>query len=350
MVSPTSELLDAVMIHGDLSGIISQWDATRAGTRRANLEALRGLAAEYESGCISASVAASHAGFLIWCGTLASSGKDHSALDQSADAVQVMTWHGSKGLEWPIVICLDLPEEPRPRIWNSPLAVSPSDFDPDKPLAGRRIRFWPYPFGSQEKDVPLRNMVETSDTGKKAFEDASAEQSRLHYVVMTRARDFLIFPLDGKKDPWLPPGVECPALKLPATSKEEDAVAGVRRRFRHLTSGEDDSSPVAEPTVTWFAPPLTPKEFAPAELTPSGLPSRVNAVIGDDLVCGKPTQLVPGQNDRDLGDALHAILAPTSSIQASRTSKPARTTSFKLTISRPTQRKSHPQPSHFAKS
>ncbi|MGB6221026.1 MAG: UvrD-helicase domain-containing protein [Haloferula sp.] len=308
MLTP-SELLDAVMIHGDLSGIASQWDATRASTRRANLETLRGLAAEYEAGCLSASVAASHAGFLIWCGTLASSGKDHSALDQSADAVQVMTWHGSKGLEWPVVICLDLPEEPRPRIWNSPLAVSPPDFDPDNPLAGRRIRFWPYPFGAQGKDVPLKDVVETSDTGKRAFEDASAEQSRLHYVVMTRARDFLIFPLDGKKDPWLPPGVECPALQLPAPTTKEDTVDGVRRRFRHLTSGEDDSSLVAEPTVKWFAPPLTPKKFPPAELTPSGLPSLVNVAIGEDLVCGKPIRIAPGQNDRDLGNALHAILA-----------------------------------------
>jgi len=304
-----SELLDAVMIHGDLSGIVSQWDATRAGNRRANLEALRGLAAEYESGCLSASAAASHAGFLIWCGTLASSKKDHSALDQSADAVQLMTWHGSKGLEWPVVICLDLPDEPRPRIWNSPLAVSPPDFDPDNPLAGRRIRFWPYPFGAQEKDVPLRDVVESSDTGKNAFEDASAEQSRLHYVVMTRARDFLIFPLDGKKAPWLPPGVECPALQLPTPVPVEDVVDGVRRRFRKFTSGEDESNLPAELTVQWFPLPLAPKEFLAAELTPSGLPPLMNVAAGEELICGKAIQLAPGQSDRDIGNALHAILA-----------------------------------------
>jgi ATP-dependent helicase/nuclease subunit A len=304
-----SELLDSVLILGDLAGIVSQWNAARSANRRANLEALRGLASEYESSCHSAGIAASHVGLLIWCDELATSGKDHGAIDESTDAVQVMTWHGSKGLEWPVVICLDLSENPRPRIWNSPIAVSPLDFDPDKPLAGRWLRFWPYPFGPQVKDVPFSDRILSSEAGLNAADEAGSEQSRLHYVVMTRARDYLIFPTDGKNEPWLPPGVTSTVFGLAKGNPAEDSIGGVRRRFRYLKPGEDEEDHPVNPSVMWFAPPLAPREFPPAEITPSSLPPFDDAVVGDEVVYCKPLNLAPGQNDRDIGNALHAILA-----------------------------------------
>jgi len=304
-----AELLDAVLVQGDIAGLASQWGAERASNRRSNLEALRGLASEYESECLSAGSAASHAGFLIWCGSLASSAQDNSAFDESADAVQVMTWHGSKGLEWPVVICLDLQDEPRTRIWNNPVVISAATFDPDKPLFGRRIRFWPYPFGPQVKDVSLNDTVESSVDGLRAAQEAEFEQSRLHYVVMTRARDVLVFPQAGKNAPWLPSGIQCAALELPTGDPTEDLVGSLRRRIRYLTPSDIEVAAPKESSVRWFAAPVAPQVFPPAELIPSGLPPVASATVADVITYAKPLKLPSTNDDQAVGNALHAILA-----------------------------------------
>jgi len=304
-----AELLDAVLIHGDISGIVSQWGAECAANRRSNLEALRGLAAEYESECLSAGSAASHAGFLLWCGSLASSEQDTSAFDESADAVQVMTWHGSKGLEWPVVICLDLDDEPLPRIWNSPAVVPAASFDPDKPLAGRRIRFWPYPFGLQTKDVPLCENAGKSGIGEAAAKEAECEQSRLQYVAMTRARDLLVFPQAGNKLPWLPEGVQCRMFDLPQKTPSEDKVGGIRRKVRCLAPAPSAASAEPARSVKWFAEPQSPKQFLPADLTPSKLPPVAQPRGGEEISYDALIHIGSGNNDRAVGDAIHAVLA-----------------------------------------
>ena len=304
-----AELLDAVLIHGDISGIASQWGAECAANRRSNLEALRGLAAEYESECLSSGSAASHAGFLLWCGSLASSEEDTSAFDESADAVQVMTWHGSKGLEWPVVICLDLDDEPRPRIWNSPAVVPAASFDPDKPLAGRRIRFWPYPFGQQTKEVPLCENAATSKVGEAAAKEAECEQSRLQYVVMTRARDLLVFPQAGNKLHWFPEGVKCGIFDLPQKTPSEDKVSGIRRKVRCLAPVASAASTEPARSVTWFAEPQPPKQFPPSDLTPSKLPPVAQPCGGEEISYDSLIHIGSGNNDRAVGDAIHAVLA-----------------------------------------
>jgi len=302
-----AELLDAVLIHGDISGIASQWGAECAANRRSNLEALRGLAAEYES--LSAGSAASHAGFLLWCGSLESSGQDASAFDESADAVQILTWHGSKGLEWPVVICLDLDDEPRPRIWNSPAVVPAGSFDPDRPLDGRRLRFWPYPFGQQTKDVPLYQKADASPIGKTAAEEAECEQSRLQYVAMTRGRDLLVFPQAGGMIPWLPEGVKCGMFDLPQKTPSEDKVGGIRRKVRCLTPIESAATANPALTVKWFPEPQSPKQFPPADLTPSKLAPVAQPHGAEQLSYKAVIHIGSGNNDRAVGDAIHAVLA-----------------------------------------
>ena len=55
------------------------------------------------------------------------------------DSVRVLTYHKAKGLEWPMVILLDLQEETK----GSPFGVSKSPLDgldPWNPLVGRWVR------------------------------------------------------------------------------------------------------------------------------------------------------------------------------------------------------------------
>jgi hypothetical protein len=87
-------------------------------------------------------------------------------------------------------------------------------FDSEQPLANRRIRFWPWPFGLQSSGIPLDARAAQSPRGQRAVQESAQEELRLLYVGLTRARDRLVLAwdaavpatwLDELKAPWLKP-------------------------------------------------------------------------------------------------------------------------------------------------
>jgi len=75
----------------------------RARLRLASLERLTEWAAEYEDACRFTREAATVSGLLLWLQDLVATAAD--IMPQPAvDAVQVMTRHAAKGLEWPMVV------------------------------------------------------------------------------------------------------------------------------------------------------------------------------------------------------------------------------------------------------
>lgn len=304
-----SELLDAVIAYGGLEGICSRWDGDLAQERRTNLEALRVLAQRYESSCQSTGTAASLAGFLSWCAQLADQQKDQGTTNSDANAVQVLTWHGSKGLEWPIVILMDHQDEPSPTLWNKPQIVEQQSFDPADPLGNRSLRFWPYPFGRSTKEVGLNDRVDVSPVGVQARKDAEAEQVRLQYVAMTRARDYLVIPTTGKKDPWTPDGNVHPVFKLSAMPESAEA-CHPRRTIRTLVAADDDTRITPAPTpALWHPEPLAPQPFPEADLKPSAIPRIPGSRIIETITYGHRIKAVSSLGDSVIGDALHGILS-----------------------------------------
>ncbi|MDB6028332.1 MAG: hypothetical protein JWM68_4555, partial [Verrucomicrobiales bacterium] len=203
------ELFDVAMIAGNVFQTVTRWgpSQSRVTQRRANLEALRGLAAKYEEGCATNHRPATVTGFLFWCDDLAVGELDEKAGDENADAIHVLTYHKAKGLEWPIVICTDLTNELKSRLWDG-VNILKEDamkgFSFAEPLANRRLSFWPWPFGPQENGIPLADKIEQSIIGKEALRSAEAEELRLLYVGFTRARDLLILVMEkDQPHPWL---------------------------------------------------------------------------------------------------------------------------------------------------
>ncbi|RVM06132.1 DNA helicase UvrD [Sinorhizobium meliloti] len=192
-----AELVDAVLALPELMSRIERWDD--APMRFDDLEALRGFSRAYEDECAASGTPATLQGLL-----LALNGAEPKRPPSlSSEAIQVMTYHGSKGLEWPMTILTGLTWEPRARLFE-PVAETVGELDWRDPLSQRWIRFWPWPYGLSGKGSTIEVAAATSDIGQRALRRAVEEDTRLLYVGATRARDYLIFapPAKGQLS-WL---------------------------------------------------------------------------------------------------------------------------------------------------
>ena len=196
LLSPC-EVVDEVLRALDLVRLCLRWpDATQ---RVANLDALRGLVVEYEEHCAIDRAAGTVAGLLRFFDDIATPKLRKSEMLASDDqhvptddgAVVVMTYHRSKGLEWPVVILGSLDREERRTAFDVASESDAQAFDPTDPLAGRWIRYWPWPFGTTKK-APLADHAEASAEGQRVQQREERERARLLYVGFTRARDHLV--------------------------------------------------------------------------------------------------------------------------------------------------------------
>lgn len=308
------EALDSAIGAAAVMHTITAWGPTpaRVSQRRANLEALRGFAMKYEDRCASIGQPATVAGFLLWCNDLKAKAKDSIAAEAGPNAVCVHTWHGAKGLEWPVVICSDLEKEPRPRIWDQVVVVQESKVDPHAPLASRRLRFWPRPFGQQKNGVSLRTKVLASEAGRLATKAAEQEELRLLYVAFTRARDVLVLPFrHGENAKALAP-LDASSWLTPPDSKEpltDGPVGEFRGRTRVIVPPESVTAPHWDAQFNWFPAAAERIDRLPAALRPHEQPAVAGAVIGEVVEFGGRISIRGKCEDLALGDGLHSLIA-----------------------------------------
>lgn len=311
--SPT-EALDEALVLGNVLQVITRWGPgeARAAQRRANIEALRGLAAKYEAMCVTAHNPATMAGFLLWVKKLE---KDPIAVDSGADSVQIHTYHGAKGLEWPVVICTEMNKEPRPRLWDQVSVVEAAGFDPLQPLHGRKLRFWPWPFGLNGNDSALEQNASQSSTGQQAQQAALREELRLLYVGLTRARDQVVLAVRERTEPLWPKSVLSSGFMdglndVLATPGQEQLFLGARAQARVIVPPE---TPVRQDTqsenLRWFASPLPATPKAPAFVTPSGAAPVPGFQVKTEIMLGPRLPVRAACKDVDLGNGLHAVFA-----------------------------------------
>jgi ATP-dependent helicase/nuclease subunit A len=308
------EALDTALSSTGVLRTITAWGPTnaRAAQRRANIEALRGLAIQYESRCATAYQPATVAGFLLWCAELQAASADCIAADASADAICVLTWHGAKGLEWPVVICSDLEKEPRARVWDQVLVVQEGAVDPHAPLASRRLRFWPWPFGGQSSGVPLLINVENSAVGQRAARRAMEEELRLLYVALTRARDVLVLPFrQGKVATALAPLATDAWLTAPTTQEllSDGTVGAFRSRSRCIVPPEIAEAPQPETEFVWFPAPTARTSRLPATLQPHAQSPVADATAGQVVEFHGRLSIRGKCDEASLGNGLHALIA-----------------------------------------
>ncbi len=197
----SAETLNLLIEQLELRRIIIRWG--KVEQRMDNIDVIRKFALQYEEACNRLHTAASTPGFLLWLNELESNGKDTQGSGKGENAVNVMTYHKSKGLEWPVVICHSLEGRLRDQVWGLSLIAEKEKVDLDNILGNRWLRYWINPYSDQQSGTALIEKINNSDVKKEVTKKALKEEARLLYVGITRARDYLIFPTKKTATRWL---------------------------------------------------------------------------------------------------------------------------------------------------
>ncbi|OYV40915.1 MAG: hypothetical protein B7Z80_03305 [Rhodospirillales bacterium 20-64-7] len=306
---PPSVALQVALSAAEIMPLLARWPAPRQ--RLANIEALFGEAKAYEDACNNLHRAATVGGFAAWLGALPEAPSQPAS--RGGDAVTLLTYHKAKGLEWPLVVMAQTDKEYPPSAFKVSFHTEGGDIDPANPLAGRWVRYWPWPYAGRSKDIPMKMREAASPELAAAAAQSGCENVRLGYVGMTRARDVLVLTLDPGTPTWLEgytPGLAAALRKLPA-GRGDLTYNNVSLPVAVADVAEvEAASPLPVPKkVTFLCWPAGPRPIFPSlRLTPSAAEGDVSAKT--KIIDLGPRLCHAGGAVRDeVGDALHRFLA-----------------------------------------
>lgn len=310
----TKEALDLALLAGDVANTVCQWNegAKLTEHRLANLAQLSNFVNDYESHCQAQFLAATPTGFILWLKNQEQRFSDNQAANPS-DAITIATYHKSKGLEWPIVICNSLDTPLKVSLFGPRIISQSLPFDWHNPLQGRELCYWPSPFPDQKGNDVLTAQLQQSTEWFEAEHQTRNEAIQLLYVGITRARDQLILTAIGKDDAigsWL----ELTNNNvLPPTPGSLSLPSGATLNVDMKTWIKPET-PTASSTIRtrhWLAPQLNLTETVPddyyqpaSKLAPTGT-STCNVIhdFGSRI-------LVNGKPDMErVGNIVHHCLA-----------------------------------------
>lgn len=310
-----SELMGQAIHAGDIRRVILNWqtDAEQAKQRLLNIEQLLAFAESYENQCGNEGHVATVTGLILWLNQLAKDGEDTQAANTQTLAVQLLTHHGAKGLEWPVVIAMDLEANIKSNVWGLSVKADNTSLDITQPLQGRKLQYWLWPFGLQATGITVKERVEQSEHGLTEQHRAQEEAKRLLYVSLTRPRDCLIIPLKDTKGEWLrvlaadwmlPDDKVKNELTLPASKKKIPVI------YKTLLQEEAPEKILTGQQVPhWFVNIASHQVKLPAKLSPSLVPPLENASVSEVATLGERISLQGTPNMARLGEAIHALIA-----------------------------------------
>lgn len=185
-----SDLLESIIYGLALPQVVAKWDD--ADNRRQNLQTLCTLAKKYDEHCLQMGIGASVGGLL----TYLSYAEIDPKIDNAADAVKVLTYHGSKGLEWYYVILSSLEDDAlkestftKKNFWGVREMRHP---EPNEQYA-YVVQFLPRITSSANTGLPkpVIDKCKEMPTYEKFLNKERNELRHLFYVGVTRARDYL---------------------------------------------------------------------------------------------------------------------------------------------------------------
>ncbi len=196
-----SELCQLLFEQLNLKRIVAAWG--NADQRWANLNKILDFANQYQTSTLKSYRAPTVNGFLTYFKKLNREGRDEQTTTDSRDAVRVMTYHKSKGLEWSAVICTALDNDVKASLFNPQLEDDNTSLDIQDILANRWVRFFPNPYSQQYQNTEFIGLLESTLQHQNKIRQAVREEARTLYVGLTRARDYQIFVSTTSGTAWL---------------------------------------------------------------------------------------------------------------------------------------------------
>jgi len=323
------EALENAINKVDLVQTLNTWP--NASVRKSNIDLLRGNCSEYLDQCRARRSAATVASFIAFL-------KDRlpgQAEGSGEQAVQVLTYHRCKGLEWPVVVLASLNAGPRINAFGIHVTAAPV-FNPAEPLANRSIRYWPWPFGSQKKFQELTDNLAGREEELEAQQQERKDMHRLMYVGMTRARDGLVCAMRRKETQketsldtaWLDELTDAagnPVLDWPLETGEQSLRIGEARipiMVREFSPG-DESGELDLLERANFLPDLTSDaiEYPAARISSSSIVATngelKNIIVKKVADFGLRIEIKGNPDPTALGEAIHGFLGAELSEQSS---------------------------------
>jgi ATP-dependent helicase/nuclease subunit A len=313
-----NEILNLILEELDLRRIIATWGNTTQ--RLDNVDIIRHFSLQYEEACNRLHSAASLGGFLLWLGNLADREDDKQSSGEGPEAVNVLTYHRSKGLEYPIVVMGNLEQNMRDSVFGISLesdnTEGPVQVNLDNILSGRWLRYWVNPYADQLRHTELEEKINASPAKAKATEAALAEEARLLYVGITRARDYLIFYTSQNPTKWLnrtwhKGKEEFPTLEAGNETPFQWAEKWLSKDYEEFYYEKDFGYVTTHNENIFFIENRDSKEnYLPYRIEPEkeGLPYNITANIGATLSYASPLILKEDAQPNLVAKAFEALI------------------------------------------
>jgi ATP-dependent exoDNAse (exonuclease V) beta subunit len=166
----------------NLYGLVAQWGD--AEIRRSNISGLLRLAKTYDDHCkileISKPTYADFAKYM-------EEADAKTELNMTSNTVKILTMHKSKGLEWPIVVYYD-----KDNSFTDDDSIISKEFFGIREQRKDDCTYWLRVFPSAGCDSTMSPMLMTESYFEASKTRICADEERLRYVSLTRARDMLI--------------------------------------------------------------------------------------------------------------------------------------------------------------
>lgn len=312
-----SDMLESIIYGLALPDLVAKWGDV--DNRRQNLQTLCLLAKKYDEHCLQMGIGASIGGLL----TYLSYAEIDSKIDNAANAVKVLTYHKSKGLEWPYVILSSLEDDSleiktfcRKNFWG--IHELRQSYDNGK--ASYTIQLLPRIVSTFNTNLP-QPVIEASSTQPSFGRLVDKEKNDLRnllYVGMTRARDYLTtLSLQGNQN-------DLPILAwIKNTGISEGDInnnasglwgkGNLAPLYENISDINMEEITAATEFSRYIYPELTMSNRDPKYLSPSKLPeievAKENVEIIADLNCRIKPYEPKTDEEAAAGTCIHNIFA-----------------------------------------
>lgn len=306
------EMVRSIIYECNIPALSAKWGDGQI--RQQNLSTVQHLADDYDQMCLQMGLGTSINGFIYYLNSIE---PDKEKVNQS-DTVKVLTYHSSKGLEWPVVIMCELNEntlENKELIKKSfmrvrEMVLSDQDAAQDPFAKEYIIHLFPINFKESGPNVTAPQELTKKIVQLPLFENikkrVTGEEKRLLYVGMTRAKDCLITTGINDEFAWLT------NVGIEGIDKNHVWGQGLENISQEINV-PDDEEETKSPTYTLVQKPDTHDTRDKRYLSPSKLPKMEFAPedieILKDLDCRIEPYKTSKENQAEAGTCIHNIFA-----------------------------------------